>query len=44
MYADDTSLLTESIEDLQTLMDAVNSVGREWEIKINVGKTMIVDS
>jgi exonuclease III len=38
-YADDTALLAESIEDLQELVNRIDTIGREWGLSINVEKT-----
>ena len=38
-YADDTVLLAESQEDLQKIVDKVNAVGKQFNMKMNSKKT-----
>ena len=42
LYADDTILLAESPEELQTALNSMNLYCNDWNFKINVSKTKVV--
>ena len=42
LYADDTVLLAESAEDLQTQLNAFSEYCDNWKLKVNVNKTKIM--
>lgn len=42
LYADDTILLAESVDDLQKELDTLNSYCNNWDLKVNSDKTKIV--
>ena len=42
MYADDTVLISETAEGLQSMLDALFSYNIEWKCSLNVSKTKIV--
>ena len=42
MYADDTVLISETSEGLQSMLDALCSYNNEWKLSLNVSKTKIV--
>ena len=42
LYADDMVLLAENADDLQSMMTVVNEWCQSWSMKINAGKTKIV--
>ena len=42
MYADDMVLFSESIHELQTMIDAVNLYSNEYDLYISMSKTKIV--
>ena len=42
MYADDTVLISETSEGLQSMLDALCSFNNEWKLSLNVSKTKIV--
>ena len=42
MYADDTVLFSENIDDLQNMINAVNSSAEEYGLYINMFKTKVV--
>ena len=42
MYADDTVLLAESPEGLQSLLDALYSYSTKWDLTVNTDKTKIL--
>ena len=42
MYADDTVLISETSEGLQSMLDALCSYNTEWKLSLNVSKTKIV--
>ena len=42
LYADDTILLAESPEELQTALNSMNLYCNDWNLKINVSKTKVV--
>ena len=41
-YADDTVLIADSIEELESLVDRVNSEGQKYGLEINVAKTKLM--
>ncbi len=41
-YADDTVLLAETEEDLQEILNEVNSIGKTFDMKMNAKKTKTV--
>ena len=42
LYADDTVLMAESAEDLQTQLNSFNDYCKKWNLKVNVDKTKII--
>ena len=42
LYADDTALLAESREDLQTALDSFEQYCRMWKLTVNIEKTKII--
>jgi hypothetical protein len=42
MYADDMVLFSESMHELQTMIDVVNLYSNEYDLYINMSKTKIV--
>ena len=42
LYAEDTILLAESPEELQTALNSMNLYCNDWNLKINVSKTKVV--
>ena len=42
LYADDTILISESPEDLQNMLDALNDYCMKWKLQVNAAKTKIV--
>ena len=42
MYADDTVLFSENIDDLQKMINCVNIYSNEYDLKVNLSKTKIV--
>ena len=42
LYADDTLVLAESPQEMQTAMDEINTYCNKWELKINRRKTQVV--
>ena len=42
LYADDTILLAESPEELQTALNSMNLYCNDWNLKINVSKTKVI--
>jgi hypothetical protein len=42
LYADDTVLMAESPEELQTLLDTFDDYYTIWNLKVNVDKTKIM--
>ena len=43
-YADDTSLMAESKEELKSLLMKVKEEGEKYDLKLNIQKTMIMAS
>ncbi|XP_071653567.1 uncharacterized protein [Temnothorax longispinosus] len=41
-YADDTAILAENIQDLQTILNAINKVGKEYGLNINISKIKLM--
>ena len=42
LYADDTILISESPEDLQCMLNALNAYCQKWKLQVNASKTKIV--
>ena len=42
LYADDTVILAESSNELQSALDSLNKYCQKWQLKINVSKTKII--
>lgn len=42
MYADDMVLFSESIEDLQQLLDTLYMYNTKWDLVLNIDKTKFV--
>ena len=42
LYADDTIILAESAEDLQTALSSLHEYCVNWDLKVNISKTNIV--
>ena len=42
LYADDTVLLSESIEDLQNQLNHFSEYSKRWKLKVNVSKTKVM--
>ena len=41
-YADDTALIADSEQDLQNILNEVNTEGQKWGLKINKKKTKVM--
>ena len=42
LYADDTVLITDSVEDLQYGFDIFNPYCKQWKLNVNISKTKVV--
>ena len=42
LYADDTIIMAESEQDLQTALDAVFSFCKLWYLELNISKTKVI--
>ena len=42
LYADDTIIMTESEQDLQTALDTVFSFCKLWYLELNISKTKVI--
>ena len=42
LYADDTVICTESIEDLQRALDAMSTYCNKWSLRVNATKTKVL--
>ena len=42
MYADDTVLITQSADDLQSMLNVLSLYSQTWKLKVNVNKTKIM--
>jgi len=40
--ADDTAILAENIQELQTTLNAINEIGKEYGLNINVSKMKLM--
>jgi len=41
-YADDMAILTKNIRELQTILNAINEIGKGYDLNINVSKTKLM--
>lgn len=41
-YADDSAIITENMGDMQRIIDKIDQIGREFGVRINVGKTKLM--
>ena len=44
MYADDIALIAENPIEMQKILDCVNDWCKQWKMKINMGKTKIMET
>jgi hypothetical protein len=42
MYADDTVIFSENVEDLQNLINSVNVIANDHDLYVNLNETQIV--
>ena len=43
LYADDVAILAENEEDMQTMLNEINEWCIEWNMKVNISKTKVMD-
>lgn len=41
-YADDTAILADNIEDLQATINAINTIGKDFGLDVNISKTKLM--